>query len=99
MGNGLLFPGTYSRVQSFRFAAKKGLKIIVGLVPIFILAGFLEGFVTRMTGMPGIFKIAIILGSFIFIFIYFIFIPFKIKIDGIHTKDHFLQKEKLQSED
>ena len=98
MGNGLLFPGTYSRLQSFQRAAKKGLKISIGLVPIFIAAGFLEGFVTRMTGMPDIFKIAIILGSTIFIVIYFIFIPLKIKIHGVHTKNHLLQNEKLQPE-
>ncbi len=84
MGNGLLFPGTYSRLQSFKNGAKKGLKIIIGLVPIFILAGFLEGFVTRMTGIPDLFKIAIILGSAIFIFIYFIFIPLKIRFNGLH---------------
>jgi len=98
MGNGLLFPGTYSRLQSFQRAAKKGLKISIGLVPIFIAAGFLEGFVTRMTGMSDIFKIAIILGSTIFIVIYFIFIPLKIKIHGVHTKNHLLQNEKLQPE-
>ena len=95
MGNGLLFPGTYSRLQSFQRAAKKGLKISIGLVPIFIVAGFLEGFVTRMTGMPDIFKIAIILGSTIFIVIYFIFIPLKIKIHGVHTKNHLSQNEEL----
>lgn len=69
MGNGLLFPGTYSRLQSFRMAAKKGLKIVMGLVPVFVLAGFLEGFVTRLTDMPVMFKIAIILASGIFIII------------------------------
>ncbi len=98
MGNGLLFPGTYTRLQSFRHAAKKGLKITIGLMPIFIIAGFLEGFVTRMTGMPEIIKIAIILGSTIFIFIYFIFIPLKIRLHGVHTKNQFLQNEKLQPE-
>ena len=95
MGNGLLFPGTYSRLQSFKNGAKKGLKIIVGLVPIFIMAGFLEGFVTRMTGMPDIFKIAIILGSLIFICIYFIFIPLKIKINGVHAKNRISQNQEL----
>lgn len=95
MGNGLLFPGTYSRIQSFKNGAKKGLKIIVGLVPIFIMAGFLEGFVTRMTGMPDIFKIAIILGSLIFICIYFIFIPLKIKINGVNAKNRISQNQGL----
>lgn len=98
MGNGLLFPGTHSRLQSFKNGAKKGLKIIVGLIPVFILAGFLEGFITRMTGMPDLIKIAIILGSAVFIFIYFIFLPLKIKINGVHTKNSFLQNQELQSE-
>lgn len=98
MGNGLLFPGTYSRLESFKAGARKGLKIVVGLVPVFIIAGFLEGFVTRMTGMPDILKIAIILGSAIFIFIYFIFIPVRIRIHGLHTKDTVLQKEEFQPE-
>lgn len=95
MGNGLLFPGTYSRLQSFKNGAKKGLKIIVGLIPIFILAGFLEGFVTRLTGMPDLIKIAIILGSATFIFIYFIFIPIKIKLNGLHSKNSILQDQEL----
>jgi uncharacterized membrane protein SpoIIM required for sporulation len=95
MGNGLVFPGTYSRLQSFRRAARQGLKIIIGLVPIFILAGFLEGFVTRMTGMPDIFKIAIILGSAFFVFIYFIFIPLKIKLNGLSAKNQTVQDQEL----
>ncbi len=98
MGNGLLFPGTYTRLQSFRNGAKKGLKIVIGLVPVFILAGFLEGFVTRMTDMPILFKLAIILGSAIFIFIYFIFIPLKIKLNDLHTKNSISQNQELQPE-
>ena len=44
LGNGWLFPGTYSRVESFRRGAKRGLKIVIGTVPVFIMAGFIEGF-------------------------------------------------------
>ena len=49
LGNGWLFPGTYSRLESFKRGAKRGLKIVVGTVPVFIMAGFIEGFhyVTR----------------------------------------------------
>jgi uncharacterized membrane protein SpoIIM required for sporulation len=90
MGNGILFPGTYTRTQSFGRAAKKGLKIIIGLVPVFFVAGFLEGFITRMTSMPDIIKIAIILGSAIFILIYFIFIPLNIRKNGLHAKNQLL---------
>ncbi|MEJ2048268.1 MAG: stage II sporulation protein M, partial [Calditrichota bacterium] len=41
MGNSILFPGTFPRRHSFVAGARKGLKIIIGMVPIFILAAFL----------------------------------------------------------
>lgn len=75
MGNGLLFPGTYPRLTSFITAARKGAKIIIGLVPIFIVAGFLEGFVTRQTDMPLYLSLLIIFGSLFFIIWYFILYP------------------------
>lgn len=34
IGNGWLFPGTYARMVSFRRGAKRGMKIIVGTIPI-----------------------------------------------------------------
>ena len=49
MGQGLVFPGTLSRLQAFQISARRGLKIMVGLVPIFIVAGFIEGYLTRYT--------------------------------------------------
>lgn len=78
LGNSILFPGTYSRRQSFVIAAKEGVKIIVGLIPLFIIAGFLESFVTRYTQMPVIINIIIILSSWIFIFWYIIIYPVKL---------------------
>ncbi len=75
MGRGLLFPGTYTRGQAFMHGAKKGLKIVVGLIPIFIAAGFLEGFVTRYTGMPALLSLGIIALSAAFIVYYFIIYP------------------------
>lgn len=75
MGNGWLFPGTYSRLESFRRGAKLGLKIVVGTVPVFVLAGFIEGFVTRHTGLPDAVRLIIILLSLGFIIAYFIVLP------------------------
>ncbi|WP_162054599.1 stage II sporulation protein M [Pontibacter pamirensis] len=75
MGNSLLFPKTYSRSYSFKRGARQGLKIVVGLVPIFITAGFLEGFVTRHTEMPMALSLFIILSSAAFILYYFIIYP------------------------
>jgi len=75
MGNSILFPGTYTRLASFKMGAIKGLKVVMALVPIFIIAGFLEGFVTRHTGMPVWLSLFIILGSLFFIIFYFLYYP------------------------
>jgi uncharacterized membrane protein SpoIIM required for sporulation len=75
MGNGFLFPGTYTRIESFIRSARKGAKMVIGLIPLFIAAGFLEGFVTRHTGMPLSLGLLIILGSLSLIIWYFIIYP------------------------
>ncbi len=79
LGNGWLFPGTYSRLESFRRGAKRGLKIIVGTVPVFIMAGFIEGFVTRHTDLPTALRLGFILVSLAFILFYYIYLPNKRK--------------------
>lgn len=76
MGNGWLFPGTYSRLESFKRGAKRGLKIVVGTVPLFIIAGFIESFVTRHTDMDNTLKLLIIGSSALFIAYYFIILPY-----------------------
>lgn len=75
LGNSILFPGTYTRFQSAQTAARKGIKIIIGLVPVFIVAAFLEGFVTRLTEMPMVAKLMIILISLAYIIGYYIVYP------------------------
>lgn len=76
MGNSILFPGTYSRLTSFKKGAITGLKVVMALVPVFIVAGFLEGFVTRHTGMPLSLSLFIIFSSLFFVIFYFIYYPF-----------------------
>ena len=75
LGNGILFTKNYPRVYSFQKGAKEGIKIIAGLVPFFITAGFLEGFVTRYTEMPDILRLLIILTSLSIIVWYFFIYP------------------------
>lgn len=79
LGNGILFPGTYTRLQSFVKGAKDGLKILISTIPFFIIAGFLEGFVTRHTEMPDVLAILIIGGSLYLILFYYVFYPIKLK--------------------
>lgn len=79
MGNAILFPGTYSRRVSFIKGAKKGLKILISTIPLFIIAGFIEGFVTRYAFMPGIIKYSILLLSAALIIGYYIVLPIYLK--------------------
>jgi len=78
LGNSILFPKTYSRRQSFLIAAKDGVKIILGLIPLFITAGFLESFVTRLTEMPIVINLLIIGLSITFIIWYVIIYPIQL---------------------
>jgi uncharacterized membrane protein SpoIIM required for sporulation len=75
LGNSILFPRTYTRMQSMLMGARDGIKIIIGLLPVFLAAAFLEGFITRHTGMPAWLSLAILLGSLAFILYYFVIYP------------------------
>ena len=86
MGNSLIFPGTYSRLASFKHGAMKGLKIIVGLVPFFILAAFIESFITRYAFMPNAVKMLIIALSALVMIYYFVIYPYTLHKNGkLHT--------------
>ncbi len=77
LGHGMLFPGTYTRGESFRHHARLGLKVVIGLVPVFILAGFIESFLTRHSlTMPPLAAIAIIGLSLLFVIYYYIILPY-----------------------
>ncbi|MFY0594196.1 stage II sporulation protein M [Roseivirga sp.] len=81
MGNSILFPGTYTRMESLKKGALTGAKVVLGLVPMFILAGFLESFVTRLFDMSDWIKGLIIFGSLAFMIYYIILYPRKLYKD------------------
>ncbi|MDR0231831.1 MAG: stage II sporulation protein M [Dysgonamonadaceae bacterium] len=75
MGNGWLFPKTLTRIESFKRGAKRGAKIVIGTIPIFIVAGFLESYVTRHTELPDYIRLLIILLSLYFVIAYYVIYP------------------------
>ncbi|MBS1668168.1 MAG: stage II sporulation protein M [Bacteroidetes bacterium] len=79
LGNSILFPGTYKRLDSLRRGGRDGLKMLVGLVPVFIAAAFLEGFVTRYATMPIWLSIFILSASLFFILWYFVIYPIRLE--------------------
>ncbi|MBM1107892.1 stage II sporulation protein M [Aurantibacter crassamenti] len=75
MGNSILFPKTFSRRVSFMKGAKDGLKVVISTIPFFIIAGFIEGFITRYSNMPNWLAFLIIGSSLILIVYYYIIYP------------------------
>lgn len=84
LGSGLLFPKTYSRLDAFKQSAKDGLKIMLSTIPFFIIAGFLEGFVTRHTEMTDWLAILIIASSFLLIIFYYVIYPIQLTKNQIN---------------
>lgn len=100
LGNGVLFPASYSRVQSLGIAARRSVRILLGTVPLFILAGFLESFVTRHTELPTIIKVFIILVSASLIFYLFVYRPIKVSktknyLEAIKIKPYVVERRDI----
>ncbi|SEL40402.1 Uncharacterized membrane protein SpoIIM, required for sporulation [Aquimarina amphilecti] len=87
VGNSILFPKTYTRLTSFVRGIKAGLKIVISTVPFFIIAGFLEGFVTRHTEMPDWLAIFIIATSLGLILFYYVIYPRQLYKKSISTDE------------
>jgi uncharacterized membrane protein SpoIIM required for sporulation len=92
LGTSILFPGTLKRSQSILIGAKDGIKIIIGLLPIFLTAAFFEGFITRHTGMPVWLSIFILAASLIFIIWYFVIYPLRMR-KRIITEDQIFEAD------
>ncbi len=77
LGASILFPKTYSRINSFKMGFKNGLKIFLSTIPFTIAAGFLEGFITRYSlEMPIWLSVGIILITLSIISFYYLIYPF-----------------------
>ena len=79
LGNSILFPGTHKRIVSLKRGGKDGVKLMIGLVPIFTAAAFLEGFITRYSKMPIALSLFILLGSLTFVIWYFVIYPIRLE--------------------
>lgn len=55
MAEAMLFPGRYSRRVELRLKGRRSVQIIVGIVPILLVAGAIEGFISPST-LPGLLK-------------------------------------------
>lgn len=93
LGSGLLFPGTYTRLQAFQLSAVRSLKLVLGIAPILVIAGIIESFLTRYTEVPAFIKLSLIILSALFILGYFVVYPWWKSRVGFSQP---LQETKLQ---
>ncbi len=97
LANGILFPGTYERLASFKRGVKDAAKVLICLIPFFIIAAFFESYITHLmsqtydktanAGMPVWLSILILLASLFLIVWYFIIWPIKLQHRGFYLKD------------
>lgn len=87
-GNGLLFPGSYTRLQSLQLSTKRGLKIMMSLVPFLIAAGFLESYVTQnYKELPDWSKWMLITLCFAIVLFFYVFYPIYVARKNPHLID------------
>lgn len=75
LAKGMIFPGTYSRIDAFRLSGRKGLIMMLGILPLLIYSGIIESWVTRLTDVHWAFRLSTILLSVTFVLVYFYFYP------------------------
>lgn len=75
LGLSFLFPGTISRLQAFKQGAREGMKILIGLFPVYTIAAFFEGFITRLYNDVPVLTFIVFFGSVVFVIWYFIIYP------------------------
>jgi len=77
LAKGLLLPGLLSRRDSLARAGAEASRLIIGTVPILIIAGTIEGFVSP-SALPAMVKF-ILAGIIAFFFFVYLFVPTKAK--------------------
>lgn len=77
LGASILFPRTFSRMNSFKIGFKNSFKIFISTMPFTFAAGFLEGYITRYSNvMHNALSISIILLTLSIISFYYLVYPF-----------------------
>ena len=93
LAGSFLFPKTYSRLYSFKTGVQESLKIFISTLPFFVAAGFIEGFVTRLSNtMPLWMNVLIIAGTLLIISFYYLIYPFIVNKKQSYVSIPTLQK-------
>lgn len=96
LAHGIIFPGTYKRIESFKRAGKDAAKVLLCLVPFFIVAAFIESYITYLmsstfdkqdnVSMPVWAGMLVLIVSFAFMIWYFVIWPIILNKRGYFLK-------------
>lgn len=70
LGRALLFPGRYKRLDAFRMVAKDAGGLFGGCVPLLLVAGMIEGFISPRTDITPETKYAVSLATLVLLLLY-----------------------------
>lgn len=74
LGKSMLFPGKYRHGDSVRLAAKPALGLFLGCVPLLLIAGCIESFISPRTDLAGDTKVLVGVCAFVCLLLY-LFVP------------------------
>lgn len=95
LAKGLVFPKSYSRIQSFILSARQGIKIMLGVSAFLVIAAFIESFATRHTETPDFIRAIVIVLSLGLVIGYFVWYPWRRNQLGLTGER---EEERLQPE-
>jgi uncharacterized membrane protein SpoIIM required for sporulation len=64
IAKGLLLPGRYRRLDSIKYYSAKAAKLVLGIIPMLVIAGIIEGFFSPSPLVPSIVKYLVGVGIF-----------------------------------
>jgi len=77
LGLSFFFTGNYSRWNSFLRKGKQSFLLMIGIIPLILMAAFIEGYITRYSFLPLMVKFLLIIICLAFVIYFFIVLPYK----------------------
>jgi uncharacterized membrane protein SpoIIM required for sporulation len=74
MGKALLFPGQWKRFDALKMAAPDALSLFIGCIPLLVIAGLIEGFISPRTDIDGGAKL-IVSGATLLLLVHYLLVP------------------------
>jgi uncharacterized membrane protein SpoIIM required for sporulation len=70
MGVAMLFPGEYGRLDALKLAARPAFGLLGGCIPLLVVAGTIEGFISPRTDIPATSKFAVAAATGVLLILY-----------------------------